>query len=103
MSTVPTPETNPVDRAEAALREIGVIHRDQAEPLLDSWSHVRELTAEQRVEVLNRFYGTRCGQCHGLIEHVPVPPNAGPAWGPAYWRHLGGHSGSHAARPEVTP
>jgi hypothetical protein len=93
---------DPIDRAEAALRTLGVTRREDAERLVSSWAHVRDLTPEQRAAVLDRFAGTRCGTCHGLIEYVPVPPTAGPAWEPPYWRHLGSHSGSHAARPAVT-
>jgi hypothetical protein len=102
-----TPDTTSiVDRAEDALRSwSGVSTREQAAQLLDGWKHARNLTAQQRAEVLARFgepvgehidMVSRCEICTRRIEHVAGIPDP-------YWRHREAAGGRpHAARPVVS-
>jgi hypothetical protein len=95
-----TEKASPVDRAEQALRTLGDLNPKQAEQLLSSWSHVGELTDEQRAEVLARFQVgehidmvSRCDICTRHIEHVAGIKDP-------YWRHVEAAGGRpHAAKP----
>lgn len=87
-----------VTAAVEALRTLGVNDRPTAERLLSSWSHLKDLTEEQQVEVLDQFTAehisriTRCEVCEQLIEYVDGIEDP-------FWRHV--DAVAHAAKPKV--
>lgn len=90
-----------VTAAVEALRTLGVKDRPTAERLLSSWSHLKDLTEEQQVEVVDQFTAehisriTRCEVCEQLIEYVDGIADP-------YWRHVEAvQPVPHAAKPKV--
>lgn len=111
LALYPAGEHPVIDRVERALREVGVRSRWVAQRYLpadrtqsgQAWAHADQLTAREYAAVLARFPEALCHKCRGPIEFVPVPPDAGPAFGPPYWRHTGPAGIGCIARPDGEP
>lgn len=102
MSTIPipNPRPTPVDQAATVLSRLGVLDREQASKMLDTWQFTPELTERERGAVIDRFPAI-CAHCGYAI--MLVAPEVG---GPRVWRHTNPDAAPHgwtATKPRTAP